>query len=577
MNSAKRIFQLLFSQTKDFVFFIVYSLLSSLCVLFGVLSVKGFVDSVIVNGNHNETSLYVGLFVALFITFSSMVILKSRTKTILTTNVSIALSKEAYTSILNADIYECDKEEVKDKVNKIVENSEYIGNKYLKHNFLKFIESLLNVMVMFVSMLFIKPVLALIVLIGLPIYFALEKGMDKIIQFGKESNENATNKMKATINDNFKQLRSIKLLNSIEYEIDNFDEISHGYLKAKNHRNFALNLSSKVLEIVFIAIEIAIILGLCGFLSTQKVYNITAGVVFAFIVTVPYLFNSFKVMMNCNILTSTVSEVLNELDVLNNIKTEKKNEPVSTLEEIHNIKFKDVTFTNNEGFNVVNNVNFEIKRGEKLGILTFEEETKEAIFSMITKLNKPKSGEISINNCDLSKLNTFYIRDIITSVFEHTPKVDGNICEYVTYPYEFDEYNFNDSLYRSGLKEFVESLPEKEKTKIDDPKITDDVMYRLLFANAFFKDSKIYLLKDATNSLSVSTELDMVNEITKLKNKIVITITDRAYCLNKYDKILVIKDGNVIEYGTYNELMQKKTSVFYKLTRRPSTRLEKIS
>ena len=577
MNNAKRIFQILFSQTRDFVFFIIYSFLISIFVLLDLLVIKAFVDKVIVDGNYNDTSLYVGLFVIVFVAFASTVILKSRTKTILTTNVSLALAKEAYTNVLNADIYDCEKEEVKEKVSKIIDNSEYIGNEYLRFNVLRFVESLICVMVLFTSMLFIKPILALIVLIGLPIYFALDKGMEKIVQYGKETNENATKNINRAINNNYKQIRSVKLLNSIDYELARFDSLANRYLRAKNHKNFANNLSGKVLELIFNSIVLAIVLGLCGFLATEESYNITSGVVVVFLVSIPYLFFNFKTMISCNIFTSSVSTALSELDVLNHLKTEKKTEPVSTLEEIHSIRFKDVTYTNEKGFDVVNNISFEIKRGEKLGILTFEDETKDALFDMITKLNKPKLGEISINNCDIAKLNTNYLRDIITSIFTHFPQVNGNISEYVSYPYEFDEYKFNDALYRSGLKDFVSNLPEKENTNINDSKITDDVLYRLLFANAFFKDSKIYLLKDATNNLSVSTELDMVNEIVKLKNKIVITITDRAYCLNKYDKILVIKNGEVIEYGTYTELMQNKTSVYYKLTRRPSTKLEKIS
>ena len=77
--------------------------------------------------------------------------------------------------------------------------------------------------------------------------------------------------------------------------------------------------------------------------------------------------------------------------------------------------------------------------------------------------------------------------------------------------------------------------------------------------------------------METSSEIEMVNEVSRLKNKIVITITDRVYCLNKYDKVLVLKQGEVLEYGTYDELMKNKTSALYKLTRKPSTKLEKIA
>ena len=121
MNNTKSIFQILFSQTKDFVFFIIHSFLSVGFALFDVIVVNKLIDSVIVGGNHADTSWYVGLFIIGLIGFATTSILKSRTKTILTTNVTIKLAKDAYESVMNADISECNKEETKIKVEKIRE------------------------------------------------------------------------------------------------------------------------------------------------------------------------------------------------------------------------------------------------------------------------------------------------------------------------------------------------------------------------------------------------------------------------------------------------------------------------
>ena len=92
MNNTKSIFQILFSQTKDFVFFIIHSFLS-----------VGFAHFDVIGGNHADTSWYVGLFIIGLIGFATTSILKSRTKTILTTNVTIKLAKDAYESVMNAE------------------------------------------------------------------------------------------------------------------------------------------------------------------------------------------------------------------------------------------------------------------------------------------------------------------------------------------------------------------------------------------------------------------------------------------------------------------------------------------
>ena len=86
-----------------------------------------------------------------------------------------------------------------------------------------------------------------------------------------------------------------------------------------------------------------------------------------------------------------------------------------------------------------------------------------------------------------------------------------------------------------------------------------------------------HLIKD-WNGISPSLEAELLEEVLKLKNKIIITITSKAYQLNKYDKILVVKNGEVVEFGSYDELVNNKSSYFYKMVRKPSSsKIEKIS
>ena len=132
------------------------------------------------------------------------------------------------------------------RVDKILENSDYIGRIYLRDNCLKVIDCLITITILFFAMLFIKPVLSLIVLIAYPIYFALELGLEKIITLGKTNHETATANFKGIIDNNFNNVKSIKLLNSIEFENERFDDVANEYLKAKDenlemvHNRFSL-------------------------------------------------------------------------------------------------------------------------------------------------------------------------------------------------------------------------------------------------------------------------------------------------------------------------------------------------
>jgi len=577
MNNHKKVFQLLFSQTKDFIFYTIFSILSALLVVFEVIVLKYYIDYVIESGHHENTSLYVGLFLVGITSLIGVVILKSRTKTILCSNVSMELTRESYDAVLYADINEFSKEDIHKKTLKILENSDDIANVFLRRNFLKFYETSIAVVIMFFAMLIIEPILSLFVLIGLPIYYVVDKGLEIIIQKTCEKNNNAIKKVNYIIETDFKNIKSIKLMNSAEFEKANLDEALEEYQKAKINKNIASNISTKALQVIFNAIIISIILGLSGFLSADTTYGITSGIVVSFVVLVPYTFINFSSMIHCSFKSTKVESQINELTDVCKIKTERKSETVDTLEEIKSIKFKGVSYTSENNEYIVNNITFDVKRGEKLGILSFEEETNDAIFDLITKLTKPRSGQILFNDCDINKVNTKYIRSIIASIFERDPIVNDSICENIIYPLDFDDYKYNDALYKSGLKDIVNKYSESDDTNIFSNEIEKEVLQRVLFANAFFKDSKIYLIKD-WNGISPSLEAELLEEVLKLKNKIIITITSKAYQLNKYDKILVVKNGEVVEFGSYDELVNNKSSYFYKMVRKPSSsKIEKIS
>jgi ABC-type multidrug transport system fused ATPase/permease subunit len=80
-----------------------------------------------------------------------------------------------------------------------------------------------------------------------------------------------------------------------------------------------------------------------------------------------------------------------------------------------------------------------------------------------------------------------------------------------------------------------------------------------------YKDSKIVLLDDATVKMDQNTEQEIVDEIYKLKNKIIIMISNRIHNLTKCDKIMILNNGRIIEYGKTEDLLDNKKSTFAKM------------
>ena len=109
------------------------------------------------------------------------------------------------------------------------------------------------------------------------------------------------------------------------------------------------------------------------------------------------------------------------------------------------------------------------------------------------------------------------------------------------------------------------SLPKRDESTINEANLKPNEIQKISLANAFYKDSPIMILDEATSKLDSSSETEILNEIYKLKNKITIIISNRIYNLAKCDKVMIISEGKVVEYGKTDELLQNPKSSFYRM------------
>jgi ABC-type multidrug transport system fused ATPase/permease subunit len=99
----------------------------------------------------------------------------------------------------------------------------------------------------------------------------------------------------------------------------------------------------------------------------------------------------------------------------------------------------------------------------------------------------------------------------------------------------------------------------------------------ITLANAFYKDSKIFVLNDATSGLDARSEDAILKEIFKLKNKMIILMSNKTYNVVNCDKILIIENEQVLEYGKVSELLQDRNSAFSKLIKKVKVGKIKVS
>jgi ABC-type multidrug transport system fused ATPase/permease subunit len=567
MRVKEIITQSLANKVSTIILLIFSMIMAVVAEMFAVLIIRNLVDRVFVTSitENPRLALWVTLFVISLFTWFGMNILSKNKAISLGTYVSTSLSKAAHSACLRAELCELKKIDNKEIVSKLTADCSKIGERYIGESWVNFFSHMVFLIGAFITMMAINPALGLITYVTLPVFYMLVKTFGKFVErIGTKATTEITSNQKR-LSENFEKISGIKLKNGVLHEEENFQKQSERYIRLKKMTGGLRDVSKSKLFTLFVGGVIALIFGVGGYISTRE--TIIPGTIVGFLLLIPFVFYSFKNIMNPRIGFRYITSEMASLEELLSLRSEIRAEPINSLEAINSLKFENVSYYSERGN--LESLNFEVKTGEKLGVIALDDYSSDLIFGLITKIIRPKEGNISINNCDINKLNTFYLRDIVTGIPNEKTLFEDTIANNISYPLEFDEYKYNDALNRSGLKDFLSELESKDQTLLDEEfELNDELMQRISFANAFYKDSKIIVMNEATAGMNVKSEEALLKEIFKLKNKIIVLMSNKTYQIINCDKVLIIENERVLEYGAVSELLQDRSSVLSKMVKK---------
>jgi len=403
--------------------------------------------------------------------------------------------------------------------------------------------------------------IALITLALFPIYLTLS--YYSTVRWGKE--EVKKNKIeditRGRINEVINNIRLVKGFSSEKFEFSsvssNLSKINKIYAHQSStfHKfDFARNFS---------LILILFLINILVFYNTF-VGNLTIGEM----VLILQLFNMARVplfamsfiltqVQNAEAGSKEYFEIM-ELKSTENFREEK------TIRKIEkpNIELKNVSFQYEESGNVLNNVSFKINNGEKVALVGHSGAGKSTIVNLILKLYEPTGGEIYIKQNPYKKLTHGFIRNNIALVFQENELFSSTIRENVIYgKRNATEKEIVEALRMANAYEFVNKLPKGINSEIGERgvRLSGGQKQRIQIARAILKKAPILILDEATSSLDAKSENEVQVALENLmKEKLVIIIAHRFSTIQNVDKIVVIDNGMVVNYGTPHELSKQK-------------------
>ena len=522
------------------------------------------VDGLFSDNRSNSSALSYSIVLFSVILLSSLFSLTSiSTSSWISNKVVMSIRVDMFTKLLKLPKSYFDKNTTGETLSKLTFDVEQISaaSSYI---WLDLIKSSLTVLIL-TGYLFYKNFLlstSLLVLMPL-VYFAVKISTKRMRQSTQKVQE-SMGSMTHLLDENISGNDLVKIYNASKSEKNKF----YSLVKIIRQQRFKLDMAS-ALNTSIVNILIGLSLASVVFFSSTYL-KMSAGDFLAFFTAMAMLVKPAKSLININ--KPLQRAIIASQSVFNLIDEKPENNPNSQLMNNFSgdIAFENVSFSYSNEKSSLNQVDLTIKKGETVALVGSTGSGKTTLVNLLTRFYNPTSGKITIDNEDINDFDLVSYRSNFSYVDQNVRLFNDSISGNIAFG-QRDTMSIEmimNAAKISNSNEFIEKLEDQYDTEIGEDGVTlsGGQRQRLSIARAIAKDSPILILDEATSALDSATEKLVQSAINKMqKGRTTIIIAHRLSTIKNADRIVVLKDGEIIEQGTHEELI-KAAGEYLKLT-----------
>ncbi|PPQ75918.1 hypothetical protein CVT26_006396 [Gymnopilus dilepis] len=387
-------------------------------------------------------------------------------------------------------------------------------------------------------------------------------------RFRREANQ-ADNKAATVAVDSLINFEAVKHFNNEQYEVAQYDKHLKDYEKSSVKITTSLAFLNSGQNIIFSSA-----LTMAMFLAAQGVVNGTMTV--GDLVMVNQLI--FQLSLPLNFLGTIYREMKqNLLDMETLYKLVEENSPAKDAANAQSlqlkggsIKFENVSFAYHPDRPIFRDLSFTVPAGKKVAIVGPSGCGKSTVFRLLYRFYDPSSGRISVDGQDIQQVQLESLRRAVGVVPQDTPLFHADIMHNIRYGrLDATDEEVKEAARKANVDETINKLPAGYKTTVGERglMISGGEKQRLAVARVMLKDPPILFFDEATSALDAHTESELMKNINTAlldKARTSIFIAHRLRTVVEADLIIVLKDGEVAEQGTHEELM-KKRGLYYSM------------
>ena len=408
-----------------------------------------------------------------------------------------------------------------------------------------------------VVMLVYSPLLTLsgIVLSLLPFIGAIIVGGKLAFHEKEISDQNAS--FMHFIKDNLIGFSTVKVFKSEHKIKELFIKNNNTLENKKASKTKTLALMEMVQTILSLVSQFGVFF--IGAYISIKTGDIAPSVILLFVQLMNYIISplmqipsSLSKRLACKPIFSKISEI---------IKKEDDTTHGVLINNINDIIFKDLKFMYDEKV-ILNGISHRFEKNKSYAIVGTSGSGKTTLINLLLGKYTDYSGSIHYNNIDLKEISIDSLFEISSFVEQNVFVFDDSIINNITMYSSVDEELLNEAINKSGLSKLIDEKGKDYRCGENGCNLSGGEKQRISIARALVKKSQLLLLDEATSALDNETSASITNNLLAINNTTKIMITHRLdeEILTKFDEIIVMKNGNIVECGNYKELIENNAT-----------------
>lgn len=562
-ETINRLLKYIGSKKASLILIFVFCVITTLVSIFGTKLNGDIVDNYIATGNMSGLYKICMVLIAMYLAATASTFVQNRLMVSIAQKTSSDIRKDLYEKMQHLPLKYYDTHSSGDLMSRLTNDVDNI-NMTLSQSITQLISGVINIVGMLIAMLMLSPQLTIIGLLTIPITIMGTRTIMKYTQPLFIKKQGDLGKLNGYIEEMVSGQKAVLLFGQEENVKKEFDHINKNITKSAILADAISGCMGPINN--FINNLTYLVLAVCGGVFILKGMDISVGVVFTIILYMRNFNQPINQILNIsNTLQGALAGAERVFEVMDENPEIDKEESVDVDNLQGEVNLENVEFSYNNDKKILKNINLTAHKGQTIAIVGPTGSGKTTIINLLNKFYTIDSGKISIDGKNIDDITMESLRKSVSVVLQDTYLFSVSIRENLRY----GNLNATDEEIEKAAKlanahHFIMQLEDGYETVLSDngSNLSQGQRQLLAIARAILSNSSILILDEATSSIDTRTEVAIQEAMVNLmKGKTTFIIAHRLSTIRSADKILALKDGEIIERGTHDELL--KLNGFY--------------